>query len=58
MTAVTVEEGGRDGLKDGEGINQRTYMNDPWTWTLVWGLTVAVGRWGKLSGKIGTAVIA
>ena len=22
---------------------QRTCMNDPWTWTTVWGLTVGVG---------------
>ena len=25
------EEGGGDYLKEGEGISQRTYMNDPWT---------------------------
>ena len=20
-------------------------MNDPWTWTMVWGLTVGMGEW-------------
>ena len=47
--------------KEGEEISQRTYMNDPWTWTMVWGLTELVR--GRLSGgvqrgkKIGTTVI-
>ena len=26
--------------KEGEGTSQRTCMNDPWTWTTEWGLTV------------------
>ena len=47
--------------KEGEGNSQRTSMNDPWTWTTVWGLTVGVG--GGLGGrgqreKIGTTMIA
>ena len=29
---------------EGEGISQRTCMNDPWAWTMVWGLTVGVGN--------------
>ena len=34
-------------LKEGEGISQRTYMNDSWTWTTVWALTVGMGGgWG------------
>ena len=43
--------------KEGESISLRTCMNDPWTWTMVWGLTVGVGgeldggerRWGELT---------
>ena len=35
-------------LKEGEGSSQRTCMNDPWTWTTVWGLTVGLG--GGLGG--------
>ena len=40
--------GMRDWMKEGEGISQRTYMHDPWTWTTVWGLTVGLG--GGLGG--------
>ena len=39
--------------KEGEGIRQRTCMNDPRTWT-TWGLTVGVGcglGGGVLKGK-------
>ena len=46
--------------KEEEGISQRACMNDPWTWTTVWGWTVGVGSsWmaeGK-GGKLGTTVI-
>ena len=42
----------KDWLKEGEGISQRIYKHDPWTWTMVRGLTVGVG-----GGKIGTTVI-
>ena len=35
LTAVRGEEGGRDCLKKGEGISQRTYVKDPWTWATV-----------------------
>ena len=36
-------------MKEGEGISQRTYMKDPWTGTMVQGLTikrVVLGRRG------------
>ena len=36
-------------MKEGEGISQRTCMNDLWTWTMVWGLTMGVG--GELEGS-------
>ena len=35
--------GREDWLKEGEGISVRTYMQDPWTWTTVWGLPKGVG---------------
>ena len=35
-------------VEKGERTSQRTCMNDPWTWTMVWGLTV--GARGRLSG--------
>ena len=31
-------------MKDGEGINQRTLMHDPWISTTIWGLMEGVGR--------------
>ena len=46
------EEGGEWG-KEGEGIRQRTCMNDPWTWTTVWGLTVGAGHEWAEEGKEG-----
>ena len=52
--------GGGYWWKEGEGTSQRTCMNDPWTWTIVWGLTAGVGLgWAEegKSGKIGTTVI-
>ena len=49
LTAVRQEAGGGDYLKGGEGISQRTYMKDPWTWTMLWGLTMEVG--GELGGQ-------
>ena len=42
LTTVRGEEGGGYCLKEGEGINQRTYMKDSWTWSTVWGLTMEV----------------
>ena len=32
--------GGEYWWKEEEGTRQRTCMNDPWTWTAVWELTV------------------
>ena len=39
------QRGGRRGMVVGrrDRTRQRTCMNDPRTWTTVWGLTVAVG---------------
>ena len=45
-------------MKEGEGISQRTYVPDPWTWTTVWGLPEGVGRVSLAGGgKIGTTQI-
>ena len=60
-TAVREEQGGGDCLKEGEGISQRTYMKGPWTWTMVWGLTMEVGGGlggGGTGGKMRTTVTA
>ena len=45
--------GQREWWKEGEGINQRTCMNDPCTWTTVWGLTVGAGVCWMEEGKGG-----
>ena len=37
-----------DWLK-GEGISQRTYMCEPWAWTMVWGLIMGMGT--RLGGR-------
>ena len=57
---VTGGEGEGIMVERGEGTRQRTCMNDPWTWTTVWGLTVGVGGGmgrGEQRGKIETIVI-
>ena len=42
-------EGGRgEWWKEGEGINRRPCVNNPWTRPVVWGLTVGAG--GGLGG--------
>ena len=44
-----------------EGTRQRTCMNDPWTWTTMWELTVGAGSGmggGGQRGEIGITVIA
>ena len=57
------QRGGRgDWMKDGEQISQRTFMQDPWTRTMIWGLAEGVGcgagwRWAK-GKKAGITVIA
>ena len=41
----TLQRGGGRGVRverRGRGTNQGTGMNDPWTWTTGWGLTVGV----------------
>ena len=51
LTAISKTGGGRgDCLKEGEGISQGTYMKDPWTGTMGWGLTMEVGS--RLGGGI------
>ena len=45
LTAAREE---KRGWKEGEEISQRTCMNDPRTWTMVWGLTV--GAEGEMGG--------
>ena len=49
-------------MKGDEGIHQSTRVNDSWTGTVVWGLTVGAGGrglgGGDKGGKIGTTVIA
>ena len=48
-------------LKEGEGVSQRMYMNDPRTGTMVWGLPEGVRDGlggGRQRGKIGITVIA
>ena len=40
MTRGAGEEGRG---KEGEGSSQGTGINDPWTWTTGWGLTVEEG---------------
>ena len=48
LTAVGGEEGEGEWWKEGEGISQRTGMNDSWTWTMERGLTVV--KRGGLGG--------
>ena len=35
-------------MEDGEGINQKTFMQNPWTWTTMWGLC-----WGGERVRLG-----
>ena len=49
LTAIRGEKGGGDSLKESEVISQRTYMKDPWTWTMVWELTKGDGLGGEES---------
>ena len=55
MTAIRGEEEGGKGLKEGEGISQRIYIKDPWTWTME--VRGGLSRLGQ-RGKIGTTVMA
>ena len=46
-------------VERGEGTSQETHVNDPWTWTMVWGLLWEQGMgWAEegKGGKIGTTV--
>ena len=49
LTAARGEGRGEYWWKGGEGTSQRTCVNDTWTWTAVWGLTVGEGE--GLGGK-------
>ena len=39
------------GIKDGKGINQRTFMHNPWTLTTIWGLVCSGERVGLSGGR-------
>ena len=45
LTVTGWERGGEQWRKEREGTSQRTCMNDPWTWAMVWGVTVEVEGW-------------
>ena len=52
--------GGQQWWKEGEGTRERICLNDPRTWTTVWGLTVGVEvgmSRGRQRGKTETTVI-
>ena len=58
LAAARGEGRGGSWWKEGEGTNQRTRMNDPWTWTMVWGWTVVDGAGQRRTrGELGTTVI-
>ena len=38
-------------MKDGEGINQTTFMHNPWTQTTIWGLAWGGERVGLDGGE-------
>ena len=48
---VRGEEGIEDCLKEDEENSQRTYEKDPWTLTMVWGLTMEERRAGWKGAK-------
>ena len=53
LTALRGEQCRGEWWKEGEGISQRTYMNDPWIWKMERGLTEG-GRGGlSVGGQIG-----
>lgn len=45
-----------DCMKEGEKTSQRTYVQEPWTWTRVWELPEGVGGLSETRqrGKTGT----
>ena len=51
LTAARGKWGGRKPWKEGKGASQRTCMNDPRTWTIVWGWIVGVGVGWVEKGK-------
>ena len=55
LTAARGKGREKEWWKQGEGTRQRTCMNDPWTWTILWELTVGMGAGlgrGQQRGKI------
>ena len=61
LTLISGEGEGRKVGKAVEGSSRETGINDPWTWTTGWGLTVGAveGKWGRVKqwGKTGTTVM-
>ena len=58
LTATRGKGEGEEWWQEGKGNSQRTRMNDPWTWTMVWGWTVVDGAGQRRTrGEIGTTVI-
>ena len=58
---VVTEQSRGHKVQHREQSSQRTYMQDPQTWTTVWGLPEGVGEVGWRRGKgrkFGTTVIA
>ena len=57
---VVTEQSQRCKVQHREYNSKRIYMHDPWTWTMVWGLTEGVtGLGGGGTGGItGTTIIA
>ena len=50
------QRGRGDGMREGKGIRQRTYMHGTWTWTTEWGLPEGGGPGWKCAKreKVGT----
>ena len=51
LTATRGPDGGVQGGKEGEGSNQQTGINDPWTWTTGCGSIVGYAGQGRPMGK-------
>ena len=53
LTAARGKRARRECWKEGKVISQRTCMNDPGTWTMVWAQTGCEGQGGKRGAKGG-----
>ena len=62
LFAISKNGGGAEWMKDGEEVNQRTFMHNPWTWTTIQGLAWRAGggacEGGQREKKAGTTVVA